>query len=124
MQLTLTKKYQRKGHLFQGRFYAVHIKNDDQLRTAFVYIHTNPISLIVPKWKEVGIKTPQKAKKFLENYKWSSYKDYLGKKNFPSLTQREFLLGVMDGAKECRTFVNAWIEHKKELADWDVIGIE
>ena len=118
------KKYQRKGHLFQGRFYAVHIKNDDQLRTVFVYIHSNPISLVAPNWKEVGIKNPGKVKKFLENYKWSSYQDYSGEENFPSLTKREFLLDVMGGIKGCRNFVNAWVEHKKDLADWSVVGIE
>lgn len=118
------KKYQRKGHLFQGRFYAVHIKNDDQLRTVFVYIHTNPISLVASNWKEVGIKNPGKVKKFLESYKWSSYQDYLEKENFPSLTKREFLLDVMGEAKGCRNFVNIWIEHKKDLADWNIVGIE
>lgn len=118
------KKYTRRGHLFQGRFYAVHITNDGQLKTVFVYIHTNPISLIVPNWKEVGILHREKVKKFLENYKWSSYADYLGKKNFPSLTERDFLLDVMGGAKGCRTFVNAWIEHKKDIAYWDVVGLE
>ena len=118
------KKYQRKGHLFQGRFYAVHIRNDDQMRTVFVYIHTNPISLVAPNWKEAGIKNPRKVKKFLEDYKWSSYQDYLGKENFPSVTTRGFLLDVMGGAKECRVFVNDWIQYKKDLVDWNAVGIE
>ena len=36
------KKYGRKGHLFQGRFKAVRIEDNEQLKTVFVYIHTNP----------------------------------------------------------------------------------
>ena len=36
----INKKYKRQGHLYQGRFKAVHIGSDDQLRNVFVYIHT------------------------------------------------------------------------------------
>lgn len=118
------KKYQRKGHLFQGRFYAVHVKNDTQLKTVFVYIHANPISLVEPNWKEEGIKNPQRIIKFLENYKWSSYQDYLGKNNFPSVTERDFLLDIMGGVKGCKSFVDSWVEYKKELKDWSLVGIE
>ena len=42
------KRYDRRGHLFQGRFKAVHIKNNEQLKTIFVYIYTNSISLVDP----------------------------------------------------------------------------
>jgi putative transposase len=118
------KKYIRKGHLFQGRFKAVHIKDNEQLKTVFVYIHANPISLIEPKWKEKGIKNSQKVIKFLENYKWSSYSDYLGKKNFPSVTKRDFLLKVMGGSEGCREFVEGWIKYKKELKSLIEVAIE
>ena len=118
------KKYNRKGHLFQGRFRAVHIKNNEQLKTVFVYIHTNGVSLIEPKWKERGIKNLKKVNKFLESYKWSSYPDYIGKENFPSVTKRDFLLKVMGGKEGCRNFVNSWVKYKKELRDLNKIGIE
>ena len=118
------KKYNRKGHLFGGRFRAVHIKNNEQLKTAFVYIHTNGISLIEPKWKEIGIKNPKKIIKFLENYKWSSYPDYIGKKNFPSVTERNFMLKVMGGKAGCREFVESWVKYKKEIRDLDNIFLE
>jgi len=108
------KKYQRVGHLFQGRFRAVRIKTDDQLKNAFVYIHTNPTELLEPGWKE-GIKNPEKVIKFLENYKWSSYQDYIGKKNFPSLTNREFLMKIMGGEEDCKNFVNHWIRYKGKI---------
>ncbi len=120
------RKYHRKGHLFEGRYKIVHIENNEQLKTAFVYLHTNPVALVVPNWKEKGIKINNLKKiiKFLENYKWSSYSDYLGKKNFPSLTSREFLTKVMGGVEGCREFVNGWLQFKKELADFDQISIE
>ena len=118
------KKYQRKGHLFQGRFFAVHIKSDEQLKTVFVYIHANPISLVEPNWKEKGIENPRKVIKFLEEYKWSSYQDYLGESNFPSVTERDFLLDVTGGANECKRFIDDWVEQKRELRYWREVGIE
>ena len=104
-----------KGHFFQDRFEAVHIKTDEQFKVVFVYIHTNPISLIEPKWKECGIGDPERVIKFLENYKWSSYLDYIGKKNFPSVTEREFILKVMGGEEGCREWVEGWIKYKAEI---------
>jgi len=118
------KKYNRKGHLFQGRFGAVHIRTNEQLKTVFVYIHTNGISLIEPKWKEKGISNLKKVIKFLENYKWSSYPDYLSKNNFPSVTKRGFLLKVMGGEKGCRNFVEGWVKYKKRLKDFNKITLE
>ena len=118
------KKYDRKGHLFQGRFRAVHIKTNEQLKNVFVYIHTNGISLIEPKWKEKGISNPKKVIKFLENYKWSSYPDYIGKKNFSSVTHRDFLLKVMGGEKGCKEFVENWVKYKGGIKDFGEIILE
>jgi len=118
------QKYKRVGHLFQGRYKLVHIENDKQLYTIFVYIHTNPVAIIFPNWKEKGIKNFKKAVNYLENYRWSSYLDYLGKKNFPSLTNREFLTKEMGGIEGCQHFVNDWLQYKKELADFDKVAIE
>lgn len=118
------KKYNRKGHLFQGRFRAVYIKTNEQLKNVFVYIHTNGISLIEPKWKEKGISNLKKVIRFLENYKWSSYADYIGKKNFPSLTNREFLLKVMGGKKGCREFIEGWVKYKGKIKDLDKVVLE
>lgn len=119
------KKYERKGHLFQGRFRAVHIKNEEQLKNVFVYIHTNPLSLIEPRWREEGIRDLERAIEFLENdYRWSSYLDYRGKKNFPSLTQREFLLQIMGEEEGCQGLVEGWLRYKKELKDLGGVALE
>ena len=114
----------KRGHFFSSTFNAVHIKDDNQLKTAFVYIHTNPIALIEPGWKEKGILNPREAIKFIENYKWSSYQDYLGKKNFPSMTERDFLLGVMGGENNCKSFVDDWLQYKNEISKFIELGLE
>ncbi len=120
------RKYKRNGHLLQGKYHIIHIKNDKQLMTVFVYIHTNPVAVFIPNWKEKGIKGRelQKIIKFLEDYRWSSYPDYLGKKNFPSLTSREFLLKEIGGIKNSQRFINDWLQTKKELADFEEVAIE
>lgn len=117
------KKHNRKGHLF-NKFKAVHIGDDNQLKNTFTYVHTNLISLLEPGWKEEGIKNPEKVKEFLENNKRHSYPDYLGKKNFPSITERDFLLDVMGGAEGCKADVDNWIMYKKELKDFESVVLE
>jgi len=118
------RKYGRKGYVFQNRFLTVHIKDNDQLKTVFVYIHTNPLSLTEPKWKEIGIRSPEKAIEFLENYKWSSYSDYIGKKNFPSVTTRDFVLKVMSGEEKCKEFVEGWVRYKGEIREFAELALE
>lgn len=69
-------KYERTGGLFEGKFKSVHIKNDNQAKYLFSYIHLNPIKIIFPKWKEEGIKDLAKSLEFIGKYRWSSYLDY------------------------------------------------
>ncbi len=118
------RKYIRKGYVFQNRFSAVHIKDEEQLKTVFVYIHTNPIALVEPGWKERGIKEGEKAIKFLENYKWSSYSDYIGKKNFPSVTERKFILEIMNRQEGCKEFVENWVRYKGEIREFAELALE
>ncbi len=107
-------KYERKGVLFQGRFKAIRIKTDAQLRIAFVYIHTNPVALVESGWKEKGIRNQERAIKTSEQYKWSSYSDYLNVKNFPSVINQDLFRQMMS-PKEWQNFVKQWIENKVEL---------
>lgn len=117
------KKYIRKGHLF-NQFRAIHIKTDEQFQNVFIYIHANRISLIEPGWKENRIKNPDEVIKFLENDKWHSYPDYLGKKNFSSVTNRDFILRMMDGVEGCRKTMNNWIKYKKKINDFNDVSLE
>lgn len=98
-----------------NQFKAIHIETDDQLKNVVTYIHCNPISLIEPGWKENGIKNPKKVIKFLENYKWSSYQDYIGIKNFPSVTSRDFILEAMGGIDGIKDLMANWINYKAKL---------
>lgn len=70
------KKYNRTGRLSEGPFKAKHIDNEAYFNWLFSYIHLNPIKIIDPNWKEAGISDPEKAHKFIKQYKFSSYFDY------------------------------------------------
>jgi putative transposase len=72
------KKYNRTGKLFEDKFKTVHVDNDIHAKYLFSYIHLNPLKIVDPKWKEIGIKDKNKAVNFLNNYKFSSYKDFCG----------------------------------------------
>ncbi|MBU2578989.1 transposase [Patescibacteria group bacterium] len=115
---------QKKGYFFQNKFNSVHIETEDQLRNVFVYIHTNPAALIESNWKEKGITNPKKVIKFLEEYKWSSYQDYIGKKNFPSVTKREWLLEIMGSAQGCKKSIDEWVKYKGEIREFGDLALE
>ena len=52
----------------------------------------------------------KEAIKFLNNYRWSSHLDYMGKENFPSVTKRDFLLEFFNGHKGYELKLNQWLE--------------
>ena len=72
-------KYQRQGALFGGPFKSKCIKtNDNYLRQLFAYIHLNPLDIEFPGWEKGINKSSTEMKKFLESYRYSSYRDYIG----------------------------------------------
>lgn len=108
-------KYKHTGSLFEGPFKSTYIKNDNQAKYLFSYIHLNPIKLIDPLWKENGITNIPNSLEFLSKYKWSSYIDYLNKNreeskildlnNFP-----DYFSNIEDFNKE----IMLWLEYKEE----------
>ncbi len=88
------ERYKRNGALFQGKYKSVPILGDPHFSHIPYYIHFNPLDLTRENnlWRERNAQNPRAAINFLAHYRWSSHLDYFGKKNFPSITQREFLL--------------------------------
>lgn len=108
-------KYERSGVLFQGKFKAVPIESDIQFTHISRYIHLNPVELVESRWKDNGIKDWKKVKGFLESYRWSSYIDYVGNKNFPSLINKRFLSNYFDNEKEYKKFIKEWALKDSEI---------
>ena len=99
----------RVGSLFQGRFKAILIENNEYLLHLSRYIHLNSVELIEKNWKSKGIKNWAKVKKFLKFYRWSSYPDYLDVDNFPSVTRRDFIISLAKGKNRYKKFVEDFI---------------
>jgi putative transposase len=105
------KKYKRSGGLFEGKFKSRHIGEENYFNYIFSYVHLNPIKLIQKDWKEKGIIDKNKAKDFLEQYEYSSFQDYFGKKR-----KRECVIDKGSIPEYCLC------NHVKDLFKW--INIE
>ncbi len=102
-------KNERKGCLFQGVFKSVYIKDDTQIMHLSRYIHIlNPGELVELQIREGIIKNHMGLQDFLKNYKWSSYQDYIGGDNYPSLINKELLSGYFGGATAFEKFSLGW----------------
>lgn len=112
--LYFNKKYNRVGPLLQGRFKAVRVSTDAQLMAVTSYIHLNCLELKEPEWEE-RIFDPKEAIKFLESYRWSSYLDYIGKKNYPSVISKEFLKQVIGESNTFRKMTEEKIYDRAEM---------
>ena len=104
------EKYKRSGALFQGRYKSIVIEKDAHFIHLPYYIHLNPLDLIAPEWRDRKISNLNNAIKFLDSYRWSSHLDYAGKKNFPSVTQREFLMEFFGGSQNYNKTIYQWLK--------------
>jgi len=122
------EKHKRSGYLFQGRYKKVRIESDRQLLQEVCYIHANPLNLWRPGWKESRLNSRdiEQAVKFLEKYRWSSHLDYLGRNNFPSVIEKDFMLGVFEEYGGYIKFFMNWLKFFKRANPkvskrmWDV----
>ena len=89
------EKYERSGALWQGKYKKKLIERDAHFLYIPYYIHLNALDLSMPQWREGKIQNITQALKKLREYRWSSHLDYLGEKNFPSITEREFLAQII-----------------------------
>lgn len=101
----------RSGALFQGTFKSKHVKKDRHLNYLYAYIHLNPIKVIQSDWKEKGIKNFNKAKHFLNSYKFSSYEEYCGRtRPESSILNRKVFPGYFQDQSSFNDFINEWLK--------------
>jgi len=111
------EKYERTGALFEGRYKKIIIKDEAHFIYLPYYIHLNSLDLITPEWRKRRLSNFAKAMKFLDSYRWSSHLDYAGEKNFPSVTQRDFLSEFFGGPERYKRGITEWL---KELSLEDI----
>lgn len=80
-------RYTRDGGLFQGKTKKIRINTDAHFLHILNYIHLNPLDYLkgAKDWRKRTIESTTRAKEHLSKYRWSSYQDYCGTKNFPSI---------------------------------------
>lgn len=96
-------KNNRSGAVFQAMFKGVRIETDEQLLHVMRYIHLNPLTSYI-------LKTINE----LENFKWSSYIDYLNlRKN--SFINKELVTSYFPTAEKIKVFMIDQINYQREL---------
>jgi len=106
------ERYERHGHLFQGKTKKIHLESEAHFLYILHYVHLNPLDYFprASKWRvrnKGTIKNTKDALDYLIKYRWSSYLDYCGQKNFPSILTKD-LFG--------HTFSNT--TYKEAVADY------
>jgi len=105
------QKNERKGPLFESRFKSILVSNEKHFIHLPYYIHCNPLDLKMPEWRKREIKSYKEAIEFLRSYRWSSHIDYIGEKNFPSVTQRESFLEYFGGEDGYKNSIKSWLNN-------------
>lgn len=122
-------KNKREGTLFQGKYKKIQVLSDNQAAHLVCYIHSNPLKLWKPKWKERGLDNLEikDALNFLnkKENRWSSHQDYWGIKNFPSLINTDFLFKFFNGFKGYQDFFVNWLkQYQKNILDLQKLIID
>lgn len=111
------KRYGRTGSLFEGRFKAQHVDDDMYLKYLFAYIHLNPVKLIESQWKEIGLKDTKKAMKFLNEYNYSSYQDYVNKSDKGVILNKPVFPEYFSTFNDFKVYINEWMEDRDEYSN-------
>ena len=86
------RRYNRVGHLYQGRYKSILIQKENYLNILSRYIHLNPVR--AGKMKNAS--TSEKEK-YLRQFKWSSLKGYINKNNTQSFVDYKTVLAEYGG---------------------------
>ena len=108
------RRYQRSGSLLESRFRARHIDDDQYLKYLFAYIHLNPVKVIDPNnWEKKTILDVNKAMNFLNNYRHSSFLDYLGQARAEkAIINRSVFPEYFSAPTDFSNFVRGWSEYE------------
>jgi REP element-mobilizing transposase RayT len=97
-------KRKRSGHLFQSRYKAILIEADEYAKELSRYIHLNTVRACM-------VTKP-------EEYRWSSYTDYIGERKAPDWLTTKLILGYSGtdktASKNYRRFTDDLLEREYE----------
>jgi putative transposase len=102
-------KYKNRGSLFEGKFKAIWIENEEQLVHLSRYIHLNPVSSYL-------VEKPQ-------DYLFSSYEAYLANKNSGVIDPTP-VLKCFSSAKKYREFIQDQKDYQRRLEKIKHLALE
>ncbi len=85
-------RYDRSGHLFQGRYKSFLVEEGEYLLELSRYLHLNPV-----RGKRLGRGSPVERRKRMREYVWSSYRGYAGLARPLDFVREEMVLAEMGG---------------------------
>ena len=122
------RKYNRVGHLYQGRYKSILVQKDNYLNILSRYIHLNPVRVV--KMENIPLKEKEK---YLRQFKWSSLKGYINKNNTQSFVDYQTILSAYggDNQKERNNYwqalqsdLSSKLEIKKQIIGNSILGNE
>ena len=111
-------KHNRKRNLFERPYRIIPIQGVFQLDAVLRYVNVkNPLDVFQPSWREKGLKDWQKALQFLENYQFSSFPDFFGKRESKILAPLQILkkyLGeeISTNREEFINFIKSYLQEE------------
>ena len=86
-------RYKRTGHLFEGPYKAVRVKNNNQLLHLSAYVHKNPRD--IPLWRDRELAYP-----------YGSYQDFVKRNRFGKLLSHEIVTEQFQDEISYKKFVD------------------
>lgn len=122
------RKYNRVGHLYQGRYKSILVQKDNYLHILSRYIHLNPVRVV--RMENVPLK---EREKYLRQFKWSSLKGYINKDNTQSFVDYQTILLEYGGDNQkgrnnywqaLQSDLSSKLEIKKQIIGNSILGNE
>lgn len=105
-------KNERSGSLFQGTFKSKHVADDPYLMALVAYIHLNPAKSLISGWSSNDMKNNMNdIRKFLSDYKYSSYPDLGYKREFSEILNREEFPEYVGYKSDVDDLISGWVEY-------------
>lgn len=121
------ERHGRHGNLFQGNTKKVLVAHQEHFLYVLHYVHLNSLDYLpgAKKWRERNkgsIADVQKTLEYLKSYRWSSFPDYCGIPNFPSILTKSLFEGAL--GTDYTSVITEYLEDRADEDDLDLKYLE
>lgn len=133
------RRHGRSGHLFQGRFKSVAVSPDEWALELSRYVHLNPVRINTlglsktdRQMQRMGLSPAPNSEEvrrrigIVRQYRWSSYRAYIGLGQAPEWLECQTVLELGGGAKgersrRYRDYVESAVREGLEKSPWESV---